>query len=190
MKNKICIFDFDGTISDINSFTYFTYFSVKKYQAILYWMKVVFLCFFTANHVLKEMFFNYFESDPIEEFDKKCDFFFNKILKKSIKESFLDYLDSLDSGTHIVVVSASINNYLKPWCVDMGFDLISSELEVINGKLTGKFSRLNCNGIEKVRRINERYDLSQYNEIHVFGNSKGDLPMLELGTHKYFKFFK
>ena len=72
----------------------------------------------------------------------------------------------------------------------MGFDLISTELEVKNGELTGKFSTPNCNGIEKVKRIKEKYNLSEYDEIHVFGNSNGDLPMIELGTHKYYKFFK
>ena len=70
----------------------------------------------------------------------------------------------------------------------MGYDLISTELKVENGKLTGKFLP-NCNGYEKVKRIKEKYNLSEYKEIHVFGNSKGDLPMLELGTHKYYKFF-
>jgi phosphoserine phosphatase len=72
----------------------------------------------------------------------------------------------------------------------MGLELISTELEVINGKLTGNFSTPNCNGKEKVRRIKEKYNLSKYDEIHVFGNSKGDFPMLSLGTHKYFRFFK
>ena len=89
-----------------------------------------------------------------------------------------------------MIVSASISNYLKPWCDEMGFHLICTELEVKDGKLTGKFSTPNCNGTEKVRRIKEKYDLSIYDEIHVFGNSKGDFPMLELGTHKYYKFFK
>ena len=88
------------------------------------------------------------------------------------------------------MVSSSISNYLKPWCDEMGFDLFSKELEVIDGKLTGKFSTPNCNGQEKVRRIKEKYDLLEYDEIHVFGNSKGDFSMLELGTHKYYKFFK
>ena len=71
----------------------------------------------------------------------------------------------------------------------MSFDLISTELESIEGELTGKFLEPNCNGIQKAIKINDKYDLSKYNEIHVFGNSKGDLPMLELGTHKYYRFF-
>ena len=108
---------------------------------------------------------------------------------KTIRQSFLDFNQNLDySNSKIVIVSASISNYLKPWCDEMGFHLICTELEVKDGKLTGKFSTLNCNGTEKVR-IKEKYDLSIYDEIHMFGNSKGDFPMLELGTHKYYKFF-
>jgi len=102
----------------------------------------------------------------------------------------MDFIKNINEDSKVVIVSASISNYLKPWCDEMGFDLIPTELEVIDGKLTGRFSTPNCNGKEKVRRIKEKYNLSEYNEIHVFGNSKGDLPMLELATHKYYKFFK
>ena len=59
-----------------------------------------------------------------------------------------------------------------------------------SGKVvTGKFSTLNCNRNEKVRRIKEKYSLLDKEEIHVFGNSKGDIPMMELGTHRYMNFF-
>ena len=92
----------------------------------------------------------------------------------------MNYINSIDGNPKIVVVSASINNYLKPWCDKLGFELISTELETVDGKLTGKFSTPNCNGFEKVIRINKKYNLSNYEEIHVFGNSKGDLPMLNL----------
>ena len=38
-------------------------------------------------------------------------------------------------------------------------------------------------------KLDEKYNLEEYDQIHVFGNSKGDLAMLELGTHKYYKYF-
>ena len=56
----------------------------------------------------------------------------------------------------------------------MGFDLISTELEVKDGKLTGKFSTPNCNGKEKVRRIKEKYNLKLYLK-----------PQLEYDVHNF-----
>ena len=186
---KIYFFDFDGTISKTDSFVHFSFFSVSFFHALIYWLKVVVLYFFSSKAYLKETFFTHFSNVPINNFQAVCNKFYSRHIKASIKKSFLDFINKKESKK-IVIVSASINNYLSPWCTEMGFELISTELEVIDGRLTGKFSTLNCNGKEKVKRIKEKYNLLEYDEIHVFGNSKGDFPMLELGTHKYYKFFK
>lgn len=195
MKNinsnkQLLIFDFDHTISSADSFIEFSIFSLNILKLIKYWISVLFFFPFKQRSYIKEMFFKNFEDFTLVEFNEHCKSFVKKKVKPSIKESFKDFLQISSSNREIIIVSASISNYLKPWCDEMGFDLISTELETVNGKLTGKFSTPNCNGQEKVRRIKEKYDLSEYDEIHVFGNSKGDFPMLELGTHKYYKFFK
>ena len=61
--------------------------------------------------------------------------------------------------------------------------------EIKNGKLTGKFSTKNCFGIEKVNRIKEKYNLSEYNVIYAYGNSSGDKEMLSIANEKYYKRF-
>jgi phosphatidylglycerophosphatase C len=187
---KLFLFDFDGTISKNDSFINFSLFSVNFIKVFKYWFFVIVLFPFREKSYLKEMFYLNFRHYKINTFNAICLRYNEEILEKSIKESFLDYIHCLDKSDKKVVVSASIKNYLKPWCDKNGFYLISTELEVTNGKLSGRFSTPNCIGEEKARRIKEKYDLSLYDEIHVFGNSKGDFPMLELGTHKYFKFFK
>ena len=189
-KNKIYIFDFDNTLSNRDSFVRFTLQMFNFSLFMKYWISVILLFPFYPKSKLKESFFKNLKGMEIKEFDSICHNFYKKRMMKLIKPSFLIYLELIDDDSDIVVVSASIKNYLKPWCDEMGFDLISTEIEVLNGKLTGRFSTPNCNGKEKVRRIKEKYDLSEFVEIHVFGNSKGDFPMLELGTHKYYKFFK
>jgi len=187
---RLYIFDFDGTIIEGDSLIKFSYFSLSILQFFRYWISVIILIPFYSRSDLKQMFYSNFNEFNQEYFNNLCLDFYNQKLRKLIKRSFNDFMKNLNEDSKIVVVSASISNYLKPWCDEMGFDLISTELEVVNGKLTGKFSTPNCNGKEKVIRIKEKYALSEYDEIHVFGNSKGDFPMLELGKHKYYKFFK
>ena len=187
---KLYVFDFDGTIIEGDSLIKFSYFSLGIFQFFKYWGYVIFQIPFYSRSDLKQMFYSNFNEFNLEYFNNLCLDFYNQKLRKLIKKSFSDFTKIIHEDSKVVIVSASISNYLKPWCDEMGFDLISTELEVIDGKLTGRFSTPNCNGKEKVRRIKEKYNLSEYNEIHVFGNSKGDLPMLELATHKYYKFFK
>jgi phosphatidylglycerophosphatase C len=187
---RIYLIDFDGTISNNDSFLSFTFFALDTILTLKYWISVMFLFAFRSKSELKELFYLNFKEYSPNELNLLCNRFVNLKLKKSIKKSFLEYIKNIDKSSTIVVVSASIYSYLNPWCSEMGFDLISTELEVIDGKLTGKFLTPNCNGKEKVRRIKQKYNLLEYDEIHVFGNSKGDFQMLELGSHKYYKFFK
>ena len=189
MSKKIYLFDFDGTISKRDSFILFSFFSIPLLSFVKYWFLVFILLPFKSRSSLKESFFDYFKGQNLSSFNNLCEDFISKKLEVTIKQSFLSFISEIDKNSKIVVVSASISNYLKPWCNKMGFDIISTELESIEGELTGKFLEPNCNGIQKAIKINDKYDLSKYNEIHVFGNSKGDLPMLELGTHKYYRFF-
>ena len=189
-NKKIYIFDFDNTISNRDSLIMFTLYSVSNFLFLKYWLSVILLFPFYSKSDLKQMFYSNFKEIDLDEFNHICLEFNILKFKKLIKKSFLEYVGDIDKNSKVVVVSASIQNYLKPWVKEMGFELVSTELEVINGRLTGRFSTPNCNGIEKVRRIKEKYNLSEFDQIHVFGNSKGDLPMLELGTHKYYKFFK
>ena len=187
---KLYVFDFDGTIIEGDSLIKFSYFLLSILQFFKYWISVIILIPFYSRSDLKQMFYSNFKGFNQEYFNNLCLDFYNQKLRKLIKKSFLLFTKNIHEDSKVVIVSASISNYLKPWCDEMGFDLIPTELEVIDGKLTGRFSTPNCNGKEKVRRIKEKYNLKEFNEIHVFGNSKGDLPMLELGTYKYYKFFK
>ena len=89
----------------------------------------------------------------------------------------------------VVIVSASIECWLKKWCQSNSIDLISTRLEFINGKLTGKLATKNCHGIEKVKRIKERYDLNDFDYIYAYGDSASDKEMLELSDQPYYKIF-
>ncbi len=189
---KLYLFDFDGTISNKDSFIIFSYYSLPFKYFLKFWLQTIF--FYTlkikTNSKLKESFFLNFKETDCHTFQSLCEKFEKEKLRNTIKKSFLNYVKNIDSNSKVVVVSASIKDYLSPWCKKMNFDLIATELEVNNGYLTGHFDTPNCNGKEKVRRIKEKYDLSKYNEVHVFGNSKGDIPMLKLGTYRYYNYFK
>ena len=95
-----------------------------------------------------------------------------------------------DQGHKVVVVSASIECWLKPWCVQNDLDIIATKLEIKNGLVTGKFLTKNCYGIEKANRVRETYNLNDYEYIYAYGDSRGDKELLELADETFYKPFR
>jgi len=93
-----------------------------------------------------------------------------------------------DRGDRVVVVSASLDVYLLPWCRALALDLICTELETASdGRLTGRYVQGDCYGPEKVRRIRERLQLDDYGAIYAYGDTEDDRAMLDLADRKYFR---
>jgi phosphatidylglycerophosphatase C len=90
-------------------------------------------------------------------------------------------------GDRVVVVSASLDVYLEPWCRSIGVDVICTQLEVRNGRCTGRYLRGDCCGEEKARRVRERYSLGEYATIYAYGDTKDDRPMLALAQKPFFR---
>ena len=92
-------------------------------------------------------------------------------------------------GDRIIVVSASMENWLNPWCEMRSLELLSTRLEVEQGMLTGKFATANCHGKEKVNRIRGHVDLDDFEKIYAYGDTDGDREMLMLADEAFYKGF-
>lgn len=90
-------------------------------------------------------------------------------------------------GDQVVVVSASLDLYLAPWCRANDLQLICSELEVKNGRFTGRYHGADCTGNEKTRRIMRSVPLASFNEIYAYGDTDEDTAMLGLAHRKFFR---
>jgi phosphatidylglycerophosphatase C len=90
-------------------------------------------------------------------------------------------------GDRIVVVSASLDAYLEPWCREEGVEVICTQLEVVGGRLTGRYRGGDCTREEKARRVRERYALDDYDTVYAYGDSEEDLQLLEIAGRRYFR---
>jgi len=90
----------------------------------------------------------------------------------------------------VVIVSASAENWLRNWCLTQGVSILATRLQDNNGRITGKIEGHNCHGEEKVHRVHEAYDLSEYAKIYCYGDTKGDKPLLGLATFSFYKPFR
>jgi phosphatidylglycerophosphatase C len=90
-------------------------------------------------------------------------------------------------GDVVVIVSASLDVYLSPWCRALGVELICSELEERRGVLTGGYRNGDCSGDEKARRVRERHDLKRFRTIYAYGDTHEDDAMLALAHRRFYR---
>lgn len=98
-----------------------------------------------------------------------------------------------ERGDHVTVVSASVREWLAPWCTLHGIDtLLATEMADVGGILTGCLAGKNCRGAEKVRRIRGYFGDSLPSPLFAYGDSDGDTEMLALAPElqRFFKPFR
>ena len=89
-------------------------------------------------------------------------------------------------GHEVALVSGSLDVYLGPWCERHGLALICNRLESRDGRLTGRYAD-GDRGSHKAADIRSRYDLSRYDRIHAYGDSREDRPMLALAHERWYR---
>lgn len=194
---KIAFFDMDGTITNRDSLIHFIIYSHGYRQLVIgillniHYLTAYKLGFY-PNHKAKERFISHFFGGwGMEKFHDVAAKYSARELDKIIRPQAIEKIMwHQRQGHKTVVVSASIDSWLSKWCETHGLELISTQLQFDNGKITGRFATKNCHGIEKERRIKEKYDLSEYDYVYAYGDSSGDREMLQLANEKYFKHFK
>lgn len=197
-KEKVLVlFDFDGTITRRDTlFLFLRFYKGNLFFArkMLTLLPVLFLYkikILSNNRAKERVLKAFLKHEPIDKFEAQCQAFTKQILSTFIrKKAETDIRNHQEKGARIVVVTASPENWVRPWCREMGIDCIGTRLAVNEGNLTGKFDGPNCHGKEKVKRIKEEIPLEEYSILHAYGDSKGDLPMLELAHHAHYKPFR
>jgi len=193
---KLALFDFDGTITTKDSLIQFIKYAVgpRKFyfgMAKLLWTLIQYKLGFLPNYLAKERLISlFFAGWEYKDFQKIGDKYSTHQIDKITKVEAMERIAWHKSEGHkVVVVSASMENWLKAWCDRNGLDLIGTKLEIVSDKLTGKFSTKNCYGIEKVNRLKETFELDQFDYIYAYGDSTGDKELLEVADQKFFRSF-
>ncbi|MGJ0318665.1 HAD-IB family hydrolase [Aliarcobacter cryaerophilus] len=193
----LSLFDFDGTITKDDSLLKFIRFVVGDTKFIiglialsptltLYKLKLI------PNYKAKQKMLSYFFKGCSEEYFRKVanEYSLNHI-DKILRQKAMEKIQwHKEQGHKVVVVSASIDCWLRPWCEKNGLELLATKLEIKDDIVTGKLLSKNCYGVEKVNRIKELYNLEKYDYIYAYGDSSGDKQMLEIAHEKFYKPFK
>lgn len=194
---QIAFFDFDGTITTKDTllefikyakgnFNFYLGFLIYSPFLVAYKLKII------SNQLAKEKVLAFFFKNTIQEnFDEKCRAFAKERLPRLLRPKALAEISKLQKeNIPVVIVSASPENWIRPWAESLQLDLIATCMKTKDGRLTGKIEGKNCHGNEKATRINAGFKLSGYDKIYAYGDTSGDKPMLRLAHVSFYKPFR
>ncbi len=186
MKRNIAVFDFDGTLTTRDSFLAFIKWAcgpVSYYAGFLRFAPQLLLMFMHLYpnwkakerifaHFFKGWQYSWFQALG-EEFATELDTMRNEPVIGRLKEH-------IDHGDTVYVISASLPEWVEPWCRQLGVNaVLVTEIEVNDqGRITGRFKTKNCFGQEKVDRLLKVEPERDTYVLHAYGDSRGDLELL------------
>lgn len=144
-----------------------------------------------SNAVTKEkVFVKFLGGHRVPEVEQTSHRFATETMPHLLRGEAMERLQWHKDRNHFtVLVSASLECYLRPWGKHIGVDkVIGTRLETDGkGCFTGHIVGNNCYGPEKLRRLREAIPGLNEAEIYAYGNSAGDREILDAADHAFFR---
>lgn len=189
---NLALFDFDGTLCAKDSFTGFIFYALRKRHIvrqgikILPWIQAYYLNIYPADSMRPKLFRAMFSGMNANELQQLAKDYSHRLLENALDAKlYAQFLKHQNNGDTVVIVSASIDLYLKPIADLLGVDLICTEAKIESGRFNGAYATPDCSSEQKKIRILDKYQLDQYHDVYAYGNSKEDLEMLSLADFSY-----
>jgi HAD superfamily hydrolase (TIGR01490 family) len=196
-KPVIAAFDFDGTMTTKDTLLEFIRF-VKGTPAFLcgfalhFPLLLAYLLKLYPNWKVKQRLFSFFfKGMPLEDFNRFCDEFHSKF-QSLLRPQAVDAVHRhIENGNSVVIVSASIENWVRPFAEQLNISsVLCTKLEINESQcLTGRFSTANCYSDEKVRRLLQLYPHRSDYFLIAYGDSNGDSALLDFADKKFYRRF-
>ena len=193
---KIVAFDFDGTLTTKDTLLVFIRFAkgskdfwlgFLRFAHLLVLMK---LGLYPNWKAKQKVFAHFFEGMRIEDFNEFC-LRFAQDHQHLLRPKGIEALhQALSDGAEVMIVSASIDNWVKPFFENQSIQILGTQIEVKDGLLTGHFLSKNCYGQEKVNRILALYPHREDYHLTAYGDSRGDKELLAFADESHYKPFR
>ena len=186
---RVFAFDFDGTLTTRDTLIAFIHYACGTPRFLLGFLLhapllvLMKLRLYSNGKTKQRLFTWFFQGMSIETFDALCQSFALSHRHLLRPDTVRLLQQALSEGAEVIVVSASIDNWVQPFFSTFHlppstFHVLCTQIEVIDGRLTGRFLTPNCYGQEKVRRILALHpDRSAYH-LTAYGDSRGDRELL------------
>lgn len=197
----LAVFDFDHTITDRDSLLPFLFY-IQGFWKTIYHLLVLtpdFICYLVGHLSRQEMkekiLTRFIGGRCFTEVQSLGQDYADCQLDNYLKPEAMKRLAWHQSQGHrCLLISASLEFYLKPWAKRHGFEeVLASCLELTSsGYVTGRLQGLNCWGPEKKRRLLAYLGSTQVDRIqlYVYGDSRGDQEILALANYPFYRKFE
>lgn len=189
----LALFDFDHTVSTCDTYSRFLrrVATARQLAAAKWtigpWLLGYRLRLLSAERLRRRVTGHVFPGRAFDEIDALGRAFAAEDLSRLLRPCMMERIAwHRSEGHEIVLVSASLDVYLQPWCEQHGLVLICNTLESAGGTLTGRYAVRDI-GAYKADEIRSRYDLSRYARIHAYGDSSEDRSMLALAHERWYR---
>lgn len=196
MKKIVVAFDFDGTLTHSDSMLAYMKYVIgtsKFYLAILKsfpWILAYKLHLYPNWAAKQKLFTNCFYGFPIKELEDKSTAFAEKHQSLLRPKALSCLQQHIQKGHTVYIISASMEVWIKPLLQAFpSLHYLTTEPEIMNGRLTGHFATPNCYGKEKVTRL---YEVEPHRDTYIlyaYGDSRGDKELLAAADYPFYQTF-
>lgn len=194
---NIHAFDFDGTLTRRDTLIEFIRFArgtrgllltLLRFSPLLVLMKLGLY----PNWKTKQSIFTYcFAGMTADGFNALCCRFAAERASLMRPAAVKRIKELLAAGDKVVVISASIVNWVEPFITPLGDVIVlGTMIEERDGRLTGRFMTKNCYGREKINRLLQLYPERRQYRLTAYGDSRGDAPLLDFADEGHYKPFR
>jgi HAD superfamily phosphoserine phosphatase-like hydrolase len=191
---KVYAMDFDGTLTTRDTLLAFIRYAKGTTAFCLGfllhapWLVLMKLGLYPNWKAKQRVFTYFFGGMTLEAFNALCQAF-AKDNRHLLRPLALETIKKARSeGAEVLVVSASIDNWVQPFFPDV--KVIGTLVEINDGRLTGRFLTKNCYGQEKVNRILDYLPDRKAYRLIAYGDSRGDQELLAFADEAHYKPFR
>jgi phosphatidylglycerophosphatase C len=197
-KPVVAAFDFDGTLTHRETLLPFLLFTlgaaaVARHALVLSPTLAGYGLGLINNGIAKErVFIQCFGGMEMKVLQQAGEHFAALVLPGLLRDTAMRRLEwHKQQGHRCVVISASLELYVRPWALRTGFDdVIATRLELQeDGHISGRLAGANCYGAEKVRRLQALLGTTDGYTLYAYGDSRGDRELLSSADYAYFRQF-
>jgi HAD superfamily hydrolase (TIGR01490 family) len=191
---KVVVFDFDGTLTKKDTFVAFIRYACGNRAFVLgfLWyaplLMLMILHLYPNDKAKQRVFSHFFKGMSLKTFDNLCQRFARDNRHLLRPQGIQTLQQAQADGSDVLIVSASIDNWVEPFFPET--KVLGTQVEVKDGRLSGRFLSKNCYGQEKINRLLEKYPHREEYHLTAYGDSRGDKELLAFADESHFKPFR